>query len=74
MVFGFVFSSAGSRSCLILPSKMDVINVISKVDGFPDAPIVYPGEFLQPGGPGYANGYAQIVQRASVPLQITLLF
>lgn len=35
---------------------MDVINLISKVDGLPDAPISAPGEFYQPASMFYANG------------------
>lgn len=35
---------------------MDVINLISKTDGLPDAPIVYPDEPTQPADMYYANG------------------
>lgn len=35
---------------------MDVINLISKTDGLPDAPIVDPGEFTQPASMHFANG------------------
>ncbi len=35
---------------------MDVINLISKVDGLPDAPISAPGEFYQPASTYFANG------------------
>ncbi|KAJ7581856.1 alpha amylase [Mycena floridula] len=36
--------------------RMDVINLISKVDGLPDAPIVDPKEEFQPASMYYANG------------------
>ncbi|KAJ7581855.1 glycoside hydrolase family 13 protein [Mycena floridula] len=36
--------------------RMDVINLISKVDGLPDAPIVDPQEEFQPASMYYANG------------------
>jgi oligo-1,6-glucosidase len=36
---------------------MDVINLISKVPGLPDAPIVVPGEEFQPASIYFANGY-----------------
>ncbi|KAF9449623.1 glycoside hydrolase family 13 protein [Macrolepiota fuliginosa MF-IS2] len=36
--------------------RMDVINLISKVDGLPDAPISAPGESYQPASMYYANG------------------
>lgn len=36
--------------------RMDVINLISKVDGFPDAPIINPNVPYQPGHIHYANG------------------
>jgi oligo-1,6-glucosidase len=35
---------------------MDVINLISKVDGLPDAPITDPGEETQPASMYFANG------------------
>lgn len=35
---------------------MDVINLISKTDGLPDAPISAPGELYQPASMYYANG------------------
>jgi alpha-glucosidase len=35
---------------------MDVINLLSKVDGLPDAPVVEPDEFTQPATDYYANG------------------
>ncbi|CAA7269704.1 unnamed protein product [Cyclocybe aegerita] len=36
--------------------RMDVINLLSKVDGLPDAPITVPGENLQPASMCFANG------------------
>lgn len=36
--------------------RMDVINLISKVPGLPDAPVSLPGEEWQPGTMFYANG------------------
>lgn len=36
--------------------RMDVINLISKVEGFPDAPISVPGHQYQPGFMYFANG------------------
>ncbi|KAF5347610.1 hypothetical protein D9756_010673 [Leucocoprinus leucothites] len=36
--------------------RMDVINLISKTKGLPDAPISAPGEFYQPASMHYANG------------------
>lgn len=36
--------------------RMDVINLISKVQDLPDAPITLPGEIWQPGAMFYANG------------------
>ncbi|EKM75213.1 hypothetical protein AGABI1DRAFT_123320 [Agaricus bisporus var. burnettii JB137-S8] len=36
--------------------RMDVINLISKTDGLPDAPISAPGEFYQPASMYFANG------------------
>ncbi|EAU93650.1 alpha-glucosidase [Coprinopsis cinerea okayama7 len=36
--------------------EMDVINIISKTDGLPDAPIIAPGEPYQPAGTLFANG------------------
>ncbi|KAF8797493.1 glycoside hydrolase family 13 protein [Phlegmacium glaucopus] len=36
--------------------RMDVINLISKVEGLPDAPITVPGEFYQPASMYFANG------------------
>jgi alpha-glucosidase len=36
--------------------QMDVINLISKTEGLPDAPISAPGEFFQPASMYYANG------------------
>lgn len=36
---------------------MDVINMISKVDGLPDAPVTDPGAEIQPAGLLYVNGY-----------------
>ncbi|KAI5456064.1 glycoside hydrolase family 13 protein [Mariannaea sp. PMI_226] len=36
--------------------RMDVINLISKTPGLPDAPISIPGEQFQPGHQFYANG------------------
>ncbi|KAF8953558.1 glycoside hydrolase family 13 protein [Flammula alnicola] len=36
--------------------RMDVINLISKVDGLPDAPITVPGEVCQPASMHFANG------------------
>ena len=36
--------------------QMDVINMISKVDGLPDAVITSPGEPYQPAGLLYVNG------------------
>jgi len=41
-------------------SKMDVINLISKVDGLPDAPIVLEGQPYQPASIYFANGCAFI--------------
>jgi hypothetical protein len=38
------------------PLQMDVINLISKVEGLPDAPITYPDEPYQPASLLYANG------------------
>lgn len=35
---------------------MDVINLISKTEGFPDAPIVTLDEVYQPASMHYANG------------------
>lgn len=35
---------------------MDVINLISKVQTFPDAAVVYPGRKYQPGDKYFANG------------------
>ncbi|KAK0499504.1 glycoside hydrolase family 13 protein [Armillaria luteobubalina] len=36
--------------------RMDVINIISKVDGLPDAPIINANETFQPAGIHFANG------------------
>ncbi|KAJ3508373.1 hypothetical protein NLJ89_g5789 [Agrocybe chaxingu] len=36
--------------------EMDVINLLSKVDGLPDAPVTVPGETLQPASMYFANG------------------
>ncbi|KAL1687997.1 glycoside hydrolase family 13 protein [Schizophyllum commune] len=36
--------------------RMDVINLVSKVPGLPDAPITEPGEKYQPAAEFYANG------------------
>ncbi|KAF9463172.1 glycoside hydrolase family 13 protein [Collybia nuda] len=36
--------------------RMDVINIISKVDGLPDAPITEPGQPYQPASTLFANG------------------
>ncbi|KAJ7034466.1 glycoside hydrolase family 13 protein [Mycena alexandri] len=36
--------------------RMDVINIISKVDGLPDAPVTDPGEEYQDASPLFANG------------------
>ena len=36
--------------------RMDVINMISKVEGYPDAPITIPGAPYQPGTSLYSNG------------------
>ena len=36
--------------------RMDVINLISKVEGYPDAPITIPGSEWQPGHMHFANG------------------
>lgn len=36
--------------------RMDVINIISKTDGLPDAPIVDPNEEFQPASMYFANG------------------
>jgi alpha-glucosidase len=35
---------------------MDVINLISKVPGLPDAPVIDPTEEFQPGTKYYADG------------------
>lgn len=35
---------------------MDVINLISKTEGLPDAPVVDPNDFTQPAHMHYANG------------------
>lgn len=35
---------------------MDVVNIISKVEGLPDAPITAPQETYQPGDAFFANG------------------
>ena len=37
--------------------RMDVINLISKVPGYPDAPVVNSGDKYQPGFQFTANGY-----------------
>ncbi|TFK23722.1 alpha amylase [Coprinopsis marcescibilis] len=37
-------------------TQMDVINIISKIDGLPDAPITVPDEELQPASTLFANG------------------
>ncbi|KAJ7853469.1 glycoside hydrolase family 13 protein [Mycena leptocephala] len=36
--------------------RMDVINLISKVDGLPDAPVTIPGDEYQDASPFFANG------------------
>jgi glycosidase len=36
--------------------RMDVINLISKVPGLPDAPVTAPGQAFQPATMCYANG------------------
>lgn len=36
--------------------RMDVINLISKPPGFPDAPVKFPDEQYQPAEPTFANG------------------
>ncbi|KAJ7237909.1 glycoside hydrolase family 13 protein [Mycena haematopus] len=36
--------------------RMDVINLISKVDGLPDAPVTVPGDKYQDASPLFANG------------------
>lgn len=36
--------------------RMDVINLISKVPGFPDGPVVAPDHLYQPGSSQFANG------------------
>ena len=35
---------------------MNVINLISKVQGLPDAPVTVPGEIYQPASMYFANG------------------
>lgn len=35
---------------------MDVINIISKTDGLPDAPVVDPTQYYQPASMYFANG------------------
>ncbi len=37
-------------------SQLDVINMISKVHGYPDAPLLRPNSVTQPGGLMYING------------------
>lgn len=44
----------------MLHVQMDVINLISKVDGLPDAPIVNPREEYQPAPMYYVNGCAAL--------------
>jgi len=36
--------------------RMDVINLISKTPGLPDAPVILPGQEFQPADVHYANG------------------
>ena len=43
--------------------QMDVINLVSKVPGLPDAPITEPGEKYQPAAEFYANGYVGPLKR-----------
>ena len=45
---------------------MDVINMISKVDGLPDAVISEPGSGIQPAGLLYVNGYALISRAKAI--------
>ena len=41
--------------------QVDAINMISKVPGLPDAPIVNPEEEFQPAGLLYVNGFALVL-------------
>lgn len=40
---------------------MDVINLISKVEGFPDAPIVNTNEEFQPASMYFTNGCVELI-------------
>jgi alpha-glucosidase len=53
-----VRASDTAASILIahLGVQMDAINLISKVPGLPDAPVVNPESPYQPGGRYYVNG------------------
>lgn len=42
--------------CVLDRAKMDVINLLSKTDGLPDAPIVDKDDPTQPASMHYANG------------------
>ena len=39
---------------------MDVINIISKTHGLPDAPVVDPTQYYQPASMYFANGYVHL--------------
>ena len=51
---------------------MDVINLISKVSGLPDAPIANPREEYQPAPMYYANGLAPLFSLLRGELPISL--
>ena len=47
---------ANENATFMRHRQLDVINMISKVDGLPDAVITHPGEPCQPAGLLYVNG------------------
>lgn len=47
---------------------MDVINFISKVQTFPDAPVTNPDEEYQPAPMFYANGFVCTISKGFVVL------
>lgn len=47
---------------------MDVINMISKAPGLPDAPITNPREKYQPAPMHYVNGYGQFLHVNAIDL------
>ena len=42
---------------------MDVINIVSKAEGLPDAPVVDDGQYYQPASMYFANGWVILARR-----------